>query len=97
MEEKELSAAEKLAADKRNAMPVIIDGDAKGGPFTIVGECFGAVPGTLTIGGSFVKITSWTDSRIKGTMPAKLSGEVVLVGAFGTRRGRWPRLTTAAK
>lgn len=82
-----VAAAQKAAV---NADPVIVEGDAKlGGPFSISGTGFGT-QGALIVAGQVIKTTKWQDNSIKGAMPAGLSGDVVLKGAFGERHGKWP-------
>ncbi len=80
---------------KKNAellkVPVVIEGDRRGGPFTIKGEGFGAEKGTLTVGGQAAKITSWTDGRVKGELPSKPSGDLVLTTPIGSRIVKWAK------
>ena len=86
------AAADKKAADEANKEPVIVVGDSKlGGPFNIRGEGFGN-SGTLTIGGVPIKTSRWDDRVIKGVTPPGLSGDVVLTGAFGVRKGTFPHV-----
>ncbi len=82
---------QKAAVDESNKVEVVIEGDPKGGLFTITGENLGS-QGALTVAGQTIKTTSWDNRRIKGVMPAGLKGDVELKGAFGVRHGKWPHV-----
>lgn len=97
-DEKDKKDAQDLAEAKAWSLdPLVVEGDAKnGGAFSITGEGFGT-QGSLTIAGEVIKTTRWTDRSIKGTLPAGLSGDVVLKTAKGTRRGKWPYVRSTVK
>lgn len=85
-----IAADQKAAADERTKDPVHVSGDpVAGGPFAIYGVGLGS-SGTLTIGGKDVKITSWNESRVKGTLPPNTKGDVVLSTGTGVRHGVFP-------
>lgn len=65
--------------------------EISGGPgaFVIYGHGFGS-SGSLTVGGREIKTTSWSDTRIKGTLPEGVKGDVVLTTPSGVRKGVYP-------
>ena len=75
----EEAAAKKDAEDKKAADgPIYIEGLA-GEVFNVRGDGFGA-SGSMTVGGTPVKITRWDDKNIRGTLPADAKGAVSING-----------------
>jgi hypothetical protein len=63
---------------------------AVGFGFNLRGEGFGT-EGVLTVGGQSVRVTSWQDTVIKGVLPERVQGEIVMTLPSGVvRRGTFP-------
>lgn len=74
---------------------VVIIGAAPG-PFNIEGSGFGD-SGQLAIGGVAVPTTKWSDTKIKGQLPAGISGIVELRTPTGVRTGLFGAKKVAGK
>lgn len=82
-----------IAAQKRmEKTPIKISGRA-GGPFSIDGDGFGSTQGKVSVGGSTLTITRWSDTSIKGTLPDDVDdGDIVVKPASGPEyRGTYKR------
>lgn len=56
-----------------------------GRPFALYGENFGQPRGFILFDGRPAEVTSWTDNKVKGTVPAEMErGEVTLTVAGAT-------------
>ncbi len=63
------TAAVSVTVSDPTVLSVLPASGTTGGPLQLAGRCFGATPGTVTIGGRAADVTTWTARYVVATVP----------------------------